>query len=388
MGNDRPVSCEQLLAAMVGFDSVNGHITGRVDAEVKLANYLKQQATAMGFSVLALPVDEVVFNVLVTHHVSAEAPWLLFESHLDTVSVEGMSIDPFAGTIKAGRLYGRGACDTKGSGAAMLWSLKEYAGENDQPNNIAILFTTDEEYQKTGINCFAKNYLPTLGWYPAGAIVGEPTELMPVVAHNGTVRWTIRTKGIAAHSSNPANGRSAISMMMRVVDAIESKYIPTLSASHPISGKAQCSINVINGGVTTNIIAESCQIKVDRRLVPGEDGNTVLPEVERLLSEVRQRTPGLQVSQDEPFIDPPLDPAIGQQFAAVVQSVLGQINLPTELGGVSYGTDASNLNAAGVPTVVLGPGNIAQAHTKDEWLDLAQLHGAVEVYRNLMRSPL
>ena len=381
-------TCLDLLRAMVGFESINSNITGRPDAELELARHLDAQAKAMGFATQQVPVSGESFLPLITHQVDESAPWLLFESHLDTVSVEGMTVDPLAGKIENGRMYGRGACDTKASGAAMLWALKQYAAEPGGRNNIAILYSTDEEIGKTGVNAFVKKHLQTLPWRPVGVIVGEPTGLRPVVAHNGAVRWSIHTHGVAAHSADPSKGRSAISMMTKVVDAIEGNYIARLDARHELTGKAQCSINRITGGVQDNIIPEHCEIRLDRRTVPGEDGREVLPAVERLLDELRKANPNLDVSQGDPYIDQPMDPSGGEALAAAVQRVLKDVGMPAEPKGAGYGTDASSFNPAAVPGVVLGPGDIAQAHTHDEWIELAQVDLAVKVYLNLMRTTL
>jgi acetylornithine deacetylase len=383
-----PPSCQSLLQAMVGYDSINAGISGQPDAELALAQYLEGLAQGLGLTTQRLPMGGQSFNLLLSHQVATNAPWLLFESHLDTVGVEGMSIDPFAGEIKAGRLYGRGACDTKGTGAAMLWALKEYLAGSSQPNNIALLYTLDEEGLKAGIRAFAREHLPTLRWRPAGAIIGEPTQLKLIVAHNGVVRWRIRTHGRAAHSSDPGQGRSAISMMVKVIQALEARYIPTLTTTHPLTGKAQGSINVIRGGSHINIIPDQCEIQVDRRIVPGEDPEQVLPTVERLLDELRQADDQLRVSQAEPdIVDYPLDPRGSEQFANFVGRVLERMGLPAGPLGVGYGTNGSNLGRIGIPTVVLGPGDIAQAHTRDEWLDLEQLRQGVSVYHQLMCSP-
>ncbi len=378
-------NCESLLGTMVGFDTVNSYITGRPDPELELSRYLEAQAQEMGFETNRFPVNGEGFNLLVSHAVAEGSPWLLFESHLDTVSLEGMTIDPLGAKIEDGRMYGRGACDTKSSGAAMLWALQRYAAESETPNNVAILYSLDEEILKRGVRSFAEHNLATLSWKPAGVIVGEPTELAPVVAHNGAVRWNIRTEGVAAHSSNPSNGRSAISMMVKVIEALETNYISSLSATHPLTGKAECSINQIQGGEQINIIPERCQIAVDRRTVPGEDNETVQPTVELLLDDLRRSDSNLKVTQESPFIiDVALDPKGGEAFAGYVQGVLKEMDLPTELAGVGYGTDGSTLSEVGVPTVVIGPGDIAQAHTCDEWIELEQLKLGVEVYLRLM----
>jgi len=385
----KPTSCPELLRAMVGFDTVNGNISGRAEAEADLARYLEARAAAWGLEARRLPVKGRGFNLLVSHRVAAGAPWLLFDSHLDTVSAEGMTVEPFAGWIREGRLYGRGACDTKGTGAAILWALQQYAAGGGAANNVALLYSVDEEVSKSGVRSFIEHHLPSLGWKPAGVIIGEPTELKPVVAHNGVVRWRIRTRGRAAHSSDPAQGRSAISMMVKVIEALEARYIPALGAKHAMTGRAQCSINVIRGGVQINVIPEQCEIQLDRRVVPGEEPGQVLPAVERILDELRRADDRLDVTQLEPDnIALPLDPGGSEQFAAFAQAILTQMDLPAELLGVSYGTHGSNFSHAGLPTVVLGPGSVAQAHTHNEWIDLAQLERGAAVYLRLMRSPV
>lgn len=375
---------------MVGFDTVNANISGRANAELPLAIYLEDLAQAFALQVQRLPVADEGFNLLVSCRADEAAPWLLFESHLDTVTAEAMTVDPFAAEIRAGRLYGRGACDTKGTGAAMLWALREYAAQAaDKPNNIAIVYTVDEEIYKTGVRTFVQRQLPALAWRPAGVIVGEPTRLQAVVAHNGVVRWSIAARGRAAHSSDPAQGRSAISAMTKVIAALEEQYIPGLVTAHPLTGKAQCSINQIQGGVQINIVPEHCEIHIDRRVVPGEDPQDVLPAVEEILEVLRRADPELDVLQDAPaMVDSPLDPSGGEGFAGFVQQVLLGVGLPGDLVGVGYGTDASSFGQIGLPAVVLGPGDIAQAHTADEWIDVAELHRGVEVYGALMRTAL
>jgi len=373
---------------MVGFDTVNANVSGRPFPERGLAEFLESAGSALGFAAKRFPVGDSGFNLLLSCRTNSRAPWLLFESHLDTVSVEGMTVEPFAGRIREGRIYGRGACDTKGSGAAMLWAMRLYAERAERPNNVAILYTLDEEIGKSGIRAFVARHLPSLEFRPAGVIVGEPTLLRPVAAHNGVVRWAIQTQGIAAHSSDPSKGRSAISMMVKVIEPLESQYIPSLAASHPLTGKAQCSINVIRGGVQINVIPESCEIQIDRRVVPGEDPNGVLPAVEVLLDELRRQDSRLNVSQRVIFVDPPLDPRGSEALVKTVGQVLGQMGMPSQAVGVGYATDASTFAEAGVPALVLGPGDVAQAHSCDEWLALDELHKAVQVYLHLMCLPL
>jgi acetylornithine deacetylase len=303
---------------------------------------------------------------------------------MDVVSVEGMIIPPFAAEIREGKVWGRGACDTKGTGAAMLYALKNYLASS-QPNNIGLLFVCDEEVFKKGAIAFATEQLPKLAFYPEGVVVGEPTMLQPIVAHNGVCRIKITTSGVAAHSSNPANGRSAIKPMMKVIEVLEEEYIPFLTTTHPLTGKAQSSINIIRAGQQYNIIPNRCEIGLDRRLVPGERPEDTIPHLERILAPLKAQMPEAEINLEAVLLDPSLSPREGE-FTDFVNEVVAKFEDVTPRG-VPYGTDASNYDDVGLPAIVLGPGHIDQAHTKDEWVEISQVEKAVEVYGALMSTP-
>jgi acetylornithine deacetylase len=372
---------------MVEIDSVNSAVSGRPAAEGPLIEFLQARARVAGLQTRRLPVPAGADNLLIMCEKRDDAPWLLFESHVDTVGTVGMSADTQRGQVIRGRIHGRGACDAKGSAAAMFCSLTTYASERIGGHNVALLFSVDEETSKTGIKAFVDAHLGNLGWRPVGAIVGEPTSLRLVVAHNGTVRWSIRTDGIAAHSSDPALGRSAITKMVDVIETLETRYIGPLDRRHPLTGKAACSINVIHGGSEVNRIPDSCEIRLDRRTVPGENGLEVLADIERLLAEMRAADRELVVSIRDPWIDPPLEPRRDDSFARQVAAEMAVLGLSGASTGVQFGTNASTLADAGIPAVVLGPGDIAQAHGPDEWIEVTELDRAVDVYSALMRAP-
>ena len=175
--------------------------------------------------------------------------------------------------------------------------------------------------------------------------------------------------------------------MMAVIDAIERQYIPNLQAVHPLVGKAQCSINMIRGGSLVNVIPASCEIRLDRRTVPGENGAEVLPAVEAILDALRHRHPGLEVCQQQPDIKLALAPDANQEFSRCVGRVLESLGLSGDACGARYGTHASNFAAAGLAAIVLGPGNIARAHGPDECVAIDDLQRGVAVYRRLMCQP-
>ena len=370
---------------MVSHDTVNAALSGKSNPESPLVDTLEHMAKQEALSTTLLDVPGQSSELLITLERSSEYPWLLFDSHLDTVSVDGMIIDPFAGEVREGRLWGRGACDTKGTGAAMFSALVEYSKLAEGKNNIMLLFSVDEEHGMSGIREFAKVHLPAMGRSVDAAIVGEPTGLEPVIAHNGVQRYIISTSGVAAHSSDPSRGKSAISDMATLLLELESKYIPSLTADHPLTGKAQASINIVRGGNAANIIPERCEIHMDRRIVPGESSAEIFSELEAWLENYQATHAAVEISFESAIETQPLTPKrsdIGDHIC----EVLRHHNRSDEPVGVKYATNAGELSAAGIPSIVLGPGNIAQGHTKDEWLDVAELEASVSIYRDIMKN--
>lgn len=374
-----PQSCEELLAQMVAHHTVNPFFGGEVGGEAALIAHLEKLAHAWGLKTRRCPVAGGGENLLILCEVSPSARWLMFESHLDTVSVAGMTVDPFNVKIENGRIYGRGTCDTKGSGAAMFWALQDYARSASRPHNVAMVFAADEEARMTGAQAFAagelKEFLPKLD----GVIVGEPTMVQPVTASNGVIRWKTTTRGVAVHSSVPSKGKSAITAMLKVMEALESRYVPTVTRSHPMTGRAAMSVNVIRGGAQVNIIPDRCEIECDRRTVPGETAEQVLAERDAVLQ-------GQAVEHSDLYVVPAMGDELSQKLLKRLQLVLAAHGLATAGQGAPYVTDASHYAAAGAPSIVLGPGHFAQAHTKDEWVAQDQLALATKVYRALLAT--
>lgn len=361
---------------MVSVETVNPAFGGPTGGEARLAEHLEGLARQWGLQSRRCPVADGAFNLLITSEVSPAAEWLLFESHLDTVSVDGMTVAPFTLTAVGDRLYGRGACDTKGTGAAMLWALQEYARQPKRTRNVGVVFAVDEEAAMTGAQAFAANEVARFSKL-RGIVVGEPTGLRPVVAHNGALRWRTITRGVAAHSADPTKGRSAIRAMLRVVEALEARFIPHANRDFPLTGRAAASINVIRGGSAVNIIPDYCEIICDRRLVPGETAAQVLAERDAALA-------GLTVEHDGQYLAPPLPPESSAELHRWARPALEACGLDAAAAGAPYATDASHYAAAGAQVMVFGPGDIAQAHTKDEFLDRRELAKAVKAYGALL----
>lgn len=392
MSESLPESVVDLLQAMVRVDSVNGALTGKVRAEAELVALLQGYAERWAIDSTLLAVagqPDSAKQLLLTVRGDSDRPWILFDSHLDTVAVDHMTIEPFGGLLSEDRVWGRGACDTKGTGAAMLWALRDYASQAshvDRPNNVAMLFSVDEEVGMTGVQSFIANDLDRLGDRPSLVVVGEPTEHIPVIAHNGCVRWALEMKGKAAHSAIPWEGRSAIRDMVTALGVLDQSYIDALDAEHELTGRAVASVNVIAGGNAPNIIPESCVCEIDRRLVPGEDPQAVLPAVAKLLDAVAANDPGFDYAQTLKVAHPPLVPESSAAILPIVKQVLNHHGVRKPAVGAPFCTHAGYLASAGLPTLVLGPGSPHPAHTKDEWVSVDEIELGVRVYTALMQA--
>ena len=324
---------------------------------------------------------------------------LLFVAHLDTVPVEGMAIPPFEGGVRDGRLWGRGACDNKGSLAAMLVALRRVAAARANPRAILFAGTADEESGYRGIRAalgkcgvMSAECGARCEARPFAAFVGEPTGLNIVIAHRGVVRWTMEQRGKSAHSAFPWLGVNAIYRMAPVLGALEALAAQLARRpAHPLVGPPSLSVGTIRGGHSVNTVPDCCTIEVDRRLLPGESPEAAEAEV-RALAE-RHGAAIERFFCTGAFEAPPDCPAARMACEAVraVSSRLDRAltigNRKSEIGnfiGVAYATEAPEAVAAGIPAVVIGPGDAAKAHSADECIELDQLQAAEQVYEHLM----
>ena len=367
-----------LLADLVAIPSVNPMGRGKTGPgyrEREVADYVAAYVRSRG-------VDAVLSEVApgrpnVTAYVDAGVrETLLLEAHTDTVQTDSMTIPPFAPEVRGGRLYGRGACDTKGSLAAFLHAVCSLLDEGAKFRyNIILLAAADEEYQFTGAR-----HAVAGGLAADFAIVGEPTLLGIVRAHKGVTRWRIVTRGVAAHSAYPERGSNAIYAMGPLLVRLEA-YARALrsGAGHPLLGAPSLSAGVIEGGEAVNIIPERCAVEVDRRTLPGESAEDILGAVRTALGDLpgwEFEPPHLSVGAMEV---PPESPIV-RSLSGALRRVCGEVRIES----AQYATNAGIYGAAGIPAVVFGPGDIAQAHTAGEWIDTGSLRDASAVIRTLI----
>jgi acetylornithine deacetylase len=372
----------RVLSDLVAIPSVNpmGRLLDRPGLlEAGITEYLERWFGELGVQWERQTIAQGRENVVARYDAPGSRRTILFDAHQDTVPTDGMTIAPFVPEIRGGKLYGRGACDVKGGMAAMLAAFARLVRERPAGSaSVIMACTVDEEFTHLGSSRLASD--------PRGvdlAIVAEPTQLDLVDRHKGAVRWKIRTRGVACHSSTPHLGVNAIYRMGEVVGVLAEVAQRLRAATpDPVLGPPSLSVGRIEGGLSVNVVPDWCEIEVDRRLIPSERASECREQIARVLTD--------RLGGDEwwdalpPWVYmPSLSPEAcgsGDWIPAVRQAVDDATGRRPQVKGVPYGTDAGPLSEAGIPCLVFGPGDISQAHTKDEWIELDQVRTAVDAY--------
>jgi acetylornithine deacetylase len=347
--------------------------------ERRYAEHVREQLRRLGLD--AELVGDPARPSVVAHATVADAgETLLVASHLDTVPVDGMEIPPFDPRVADGRIYGRGSCDTKGGMAALIAALERVLAHGTLRRNLIVVGESDEELGGTGV----RDVIAHLENHPPDWVIAtEPTELRVVTRHKGIVHARLRASGVACHSSDPGQGRSAIVALSRAVLALEDLALELARRRDPQLGPATLSVGRIAGGTATNIVPDDAWLLLDRRCLPGEDDVSVRAELEGLLAknaldDVRVEWCSLEKAS---LSTPDEDPSV-----RTVQAALEVAALDPTPGSVAFGTDAGVFSAHGIPGIVFGPGSIEQAHTAAEWVAIDQLEAASAVFERILTS--
>jgi len=376
----------RLLSDLVAIPSVNPmgrKLSGPGILEGGMSDYLERWFLDLGVAVERREVAPGRSNVIARYDAPGGRRKVLFDAHQDTVPADGMTIPPFTPEVRDGKLYGRGSCDIKGGMAAMLTAFARLVRERPSGSaGVIMACTVDEEFTHIGSSDLAgSDHGADL------AIVAEPTMLDIVDAHKGAVRWKIRTRGVACHSSTPELGDNAIYRMAGVVSGL-AEYARILAGSdaNPRLGPPSLSVGRIEGGVSVNVVPDWCEVEIDRRLNGLEAAGDGQAEVERFLRLRLGHLDGVEFLR--PFVRmPALLPTVDSPYLPALKDAIARVGgRDPQVLGVPYGTDAGPLGEAGLPCFVFGPGDIAQAHTKDEWIGLDQLRLGAEMYFEIARG--
>ncbi|MDQ4095915.1 MAG: M20 family metallopeptidase [Actinomycetota bacterium] len=306
-------------------------------------------------------------------------PTISYCSHIDVVPAGDPALwsdDPFSGRIDGNTLHGRGSCDAKGPVAAALEAVTALRALGWEPHGTLQLdLVADEE----AMGFKGAGYLVEQGiTKPTAAIVGEPTSLRVVRAQRGACWFTITTKGVAGHGSAPERGISAIKHAAEIVLRLE-ETLPDVS--HPLLGGPSVNVGTIHGGAKVNIVPASCSFEVDRRSVPAESKEDVLASIQAAVDRARERFPDLDADVDFAFYAPPFEvPEDSALVRAAADAVGETTDSDAQLIGFRGASDARFLAEAGAEVIVLGPGDIALAHTARESVPLDEVEGAACAY--------
>jgi acetylornithine deacetylase/succinyl-diaminopimelate desuccinylase len=370
------------LAALVGIDTQNP--PGR---EAEAAGLIRDLLATEGFGVSLSEYAPGRVNVI-SRLENGAGPVFAFNTHMDVVPVgEGWSSDPLTLREADGRLYGRGACDCKGPLAAMIEAMRLLAADRAAWSGTLLgVFVADEEIASEGAKFYAASR-PHIDY----AVVGEPTSNATFTAHKGSLRPRVRVHGVSAHSGTPHLGDNAIYRAGQLLDLIREHHETVVRhRSHPLVGEASITVTRIAGGHADNVLPGTCDLLIDRRMVPGEDEAAVKAEIATLLATANQRlgvraeivgynaTTGgaTETAADEPIVLASLDACRAHGTAD-----------PGPFG-FQGGCDLVHFRSTGAQGVVIGPGSLAVAHKPDEFVPLDEFVAASLIYRDVARAML
>ena len=377
-----PASVIELAQALIRIPSVNpdGDPGTELTGEKKCAEFVGRFLRASGAKVTLDEVEPGRPNVIGRFPTKRtrdgkKKPRIVFGPHTDTVGVGGMTIDPFGGELRTGKIWGRGASDTKGPMAAMLWALYKLRDEiAELPVEVHFAGFMSEESAQLGSQHFARHHGP----YDF-ALVAEPTNLQTVLKHKGCLWADLHTHGRAAHGAIPEQGENAIVKMAALVRALDGGFRRTLATKGGKDswlGRSTINLGIIQGGTRSNIVADHCALRVDIRTTPKLAGNGGTLRV--LRDFVKQQDPSATITPLPETM--PLDTDARNPFVRQL------VSCGAGLAGAPWFCDAAFLAAAGTPAIAIGPGSIAQAHTKDEYITVRDLERGAAFFMKFLRS--
>jgi acetylornithine deacetylase len=365
-----------LTSRLVAADSVNPSLVPDGAGEREVAGAVVEWARAAGLEARVLEETPGRPSVLVRARGRGGGRTLLLCGHIDTVTVEGMT-DPHAPRLDGDRLYSRGAYDMKAGVAAALIACRE-AAKLDLAGDVVVAAVADEEHASLGVREALRAVRAD------AAVVTEPTELEVAIAHKGFVWLEIEVTGRAAHGSRPHLGVDAIVKAGPILTALGELDAALAERTHPLLGRGSVHASVISGGAELSSYPARCVVGLERRTLPGETGAGVEAEVDALLARCRAADPELVAERRTLLVREPFEVPEDAEIVAAVRAA--HDGGPPPIGGVSYWADSAFIAAAGIPTVLYGPGGEG-AHAAVEWVSVSDTEtvtrSLIEVARRL-----
>jgi acetylornithine deacetylase len=355
-----------LLRELVAIDSVNPSLVPAAAGEGAVAAVVAGAMRRIGMDVHVEEAAPGRPNVIGVLEGRAPGKSLMFCGHVDTVGVEGMTA-PFDPEIRGDRLYGRGAQDMKGGVAAMIDAARQTAERGFARGKLIVACVVDEEYASIGADALVAS------WRADGAVVTEPTDLQVGVGHKGFAWLDVETRGRAAHGSRPRDGRDAILRMGRVLHRLESLDRELQSRTpHAVLGTGSLHASIITGGRELSSYPDRCRLQIERRTIAGESGESARREVEAIVAALVQEDPEFDASATLTFARPAYELASDHPLPRTLVDAAAHSGCRTRTTGMSFWTDAAVLAAAGVPSVLFGPGG-AGLHSIEEYVNVGEV---------------
>lgn len=366
-----------LTKSLVAIDSQNPSLVPGGAGEAAVARALAEILREWGFAVEVQEIAPGRLNV-VARIGKPSARSLMFNGHLDVVGVEGMTHQPFDPVEKGGRIYGRGSADMK-SGIAAMCAAAARAADAGLPGEIIIAAVCDEEFTSIGTRGLIER-----GVRADAAIVTEPTQLAIMPAHKGFVWIEATFTGRAAHGSRYDIGVDAIKHAGLFLAELDKYDSQTLGArNHPLLARPSVHAATISGGSGMSTYPDRCELSIERRTIPGETTEQVRLEFEELLERVRMADEkfdgSIRITMEQHPSDVPVSAPIVKALADSVE----RCGILESIAGMTAWTDAALLNAAGIPAICFGPGDISLAHAAEEYVPVKQIEDATRVLTDL-----
>ncbi len=370
-----------LTKALVAIDSRNPSLVAGGAGEAEIARFLAHLLEEWGFAVSVQDVAPGRPNVVARIGPAGQTP-LVLNGHLDVVGTDGMRHDPFTPTTREGNLYGRGSSDMKSGIAAMCVAAARAATRRSLASEIIIAAVCDEEYESIGTRALLAS-----GLRASAAIVTEPTRLAVCPSHKGFAWIEVNVSGQAAHGSRHDVGIDAVrhaGLLLAALDRFERDVLTT--RGHPLLGRPSLHAAMISGGTGWSTYADQCTLRIERRTIPGETAESVVGEIQMLCDELANGRSTFRASVTLACAQPPSDLPTSAPLTGAVVNAARQHGLEGNVEGLSCWTDAALFNAAGIPALCFGPGDIARAHSAEEWVECDQIERSAAVLEQVCAS--
>ena len=358
--------------------------------EQEVCEYLSDILKSLGMKVRLQEVLPKRPNIIAEVLGGNNGKSIMFNGHIDTVpigNIEKWNTDPYKAIIKDNKLFGRGATDMKGSIASMIIAIK-YIMNNVEDFNGKIIFTGVMAEETTGLGTqkvLEENIKTDM------AIVGEPSDEKIYRAHKGTLWFNIFTYGKLEHSSeSDTESNNAIINMMKLIEEINKISKELEGKNNSLVGHPSINVGLIEGGTKQNMIADSCKVSIDRRILPEEEPNEILDELRVRLDNLRLIDNRLKFNIEKDTVREAVEVSESEPIVQEVKRAVNKIlNINPIVSGMKATTDMSILvNQGNIPSVIYGPGFIKQAHTIDEFIEVERLVESSQVYAEVLLNIL